>query len=104
VRWRAAAAFAHIGETAVPRLIQVLNEEDWQVRTAAIYSLELIGDSRAVPALIGALHGRTTECRCMAAAALRKIGDPGGLAAVNRVPDLDQAGEKDFVDELTGRT
>ena len=88
-RWRAAAAFVHIGKCAVPRLIQAIQEESWPVRSAAIYALEQIGDRRAVPALIAALYGKTMECRYMAAAALKKIGGHEGLSALKRALDLD---------------
>ena len=99
-RWRAAIALQKLGTPAVPALITALNEEEWYVRTPAIWALSQIRDARAVDPLIGLLRDDHECCRWMAAAALRTIGDQKGVDAVKTVVMEEGGNFEEIVDEL----
>ena len=61
--------------SAVEPLIRVLADEAWSVRRSAIWALEKMGDSRAIPPLLScALADAEIEVRGIAAKALRTLG------------------------------
>ena len=68
-------AFVRFGSSAVELLIQQLDQEDTEVRRAAISALGRIGDRRAVPALTGLLDDGELHVRIAAASALARLGD-----------------------------
>lgn len=81
---RVADELAKIGQSAVPRLIEALNDKDGYVRDVAAKALGKIGDGRAVEPLIHAMQYRDeqvyeddedSEARASAAIALGRIGD-----------------------------
>lgn len=64
-----------IGEkSTIPLLIELLNENDYNQKKAAVYALSRIQDVRAVPALINVLKDR--YLRDSTSEALIKIGEP----------------------------
>jgi HEAT repeat protein len=82
-RWRVAMALAKVGEPAIDDLITIVKMDDDSIKNPAVWVLAEIGDTRAVNPLIDTMRCSTTEsCRALTAAALLKIGDPGGVAAV----------------------
>jgi len=64
------------GTRAVDQLIQVLKDNDSDVRAAAALALADIKDARAVEPLIQALKDNETNVRAVAAFALSRIGKP----------------------------
>jgi HEAT repeat protein len=84
-RWRAAMALARLGQTAVDPLIAAAADGRDGVTNPAVWALAEIGDRKAVPHLIDLLRREQSVCcRVLTAAALLKIGDPAGIAEVNR--------------------
>ncbi|WP_342678119.1 HEAT repeat domain-containing protein [Methanofollis sp. UBA420] len=85
-RWRAAMALARLGQNAVDPLITVATGGGGDgVTNPAIWALADIGDQKAVPHLIDLLRREQSVCcRVLTAAALLKLGDPAGIAEVNR--------------------
>jgi hypothetical protein len=78
-------------ETVEP-LIGVVLVADDEIKNPAIWALAEIGDPRAVDPLVGALRTSQSEwCRALTAAALLKLGDPAGIAEVEK--EFEQAGE-----------
>lgn len=67
---------------AVDPLIQILNDEDPEVRSSAAIILGDIGDKKAVEPLIQAL--KDTEARTRAVTALGKIGDVRAVEPLTR--------------------
>lgn len=59
-----------IAETAVPDLIEVMNNSDVTLRINTIESLCKIGDHKAIPALVAALQDTDAQVRATAAFAL----------------------------------
>jgi hypothetical protein len=76
----AAESLVLLGAEAIPALIQVLKDGDWEVRWLAAEALGKIGDDQAVPALIETLTDNVKEVRWLAVAALSKLGDVPALA------------------------
>ncbi len=84
-RWTVAMALARIGAPAVDPLIGVVLAADDDLKNPAIWALAEIGDPRAVNPLIDTLRTIQPEiCRILTAAALLKLGDPAGVAEVQR--------------------
>ncbi|MDV2481104.1 HEAT repeat domain-containing protein [Methanoculleus sp. Wushi-C6] len=84
-RWTVAMALARTGAEAVEPLIGVLLVADDDIKNPAVWALAEIGDPRAVDPLIGILRTSRSECcRALTAAALLKLGDPAGVAEVER--------------------
>jgi HEAT repeat protein len=86
VRWRAASLLGEVGpeaRTAVPALIEALQDGDPHVRTVAATSLAAVapGDPETVTAFTGLLHGPD---RLVAVRALARCG----AAAAPAVPDV----------------
>jgi NADH dehydrogenase len=79
----AVAALSRLGPAAVPKLIDGLKDDDWQIRNQAAVVLGTIGPAAkaAVPALVDALQDEDKYLRTHAAGALGKIG-PDAKAAV----------------------
>ena len=73
-------AFVLFGRLGVPRLIQLLEDENEQVRNFSAVMLGDIGNREAVAALIRALRDPDVNVRHGAAEALGKIGDRSALA------------------------
>lgn len=91
-RWTVAMALARIGAEAVEPLTGVVLVADDEIKNPAIWALAEIGDPRAVDPLVGVLRTSQSECcRALTAAALLKLGDPAGVAEVERV--FEQSGE-----------
>lgn len=84
-RWTTAMALARVGAPAVEPLIGVVLVGDDEIKNPAVWALAEIGDPRAVNPLIGTLRTSRSECcRALTAAALLKLGDPEGVAEVER--------------------
>lgn len=91
-RWTVAMALARAGPEAVEPLIGVVLVADDAIKNPAIWALAEIGDQRAVEPLVGTLRTSQSECcRALTAAALLKLGDPAGIAEVEK--EFEQAGE-----------
>ncbi|MCT8335995.1 HEAT repeat domain-containing protein [Methanoculleus sp. Afa-1] len=91
-RWTVAMALARTGPEAVEPLIGVVLVADDAIKNPAIWALAEIGDQRAVEPLVGTLRTSQSECcRALTAAALLKLGDPAGIAEVEK--EFEQAGE-----------
>lgn len=87
----ATQALAELGEPAVGRLLECLNDKDEVVRKQAIHALGEIKHQSAVDALIEKLKDPDWFTRLKAADALEKIGDPRGRDAIKPLlkdPDL----------------
>lgn len=73
------------GEESIHPLTQILNHDDWAVRSAAATALGQLNSVQAVPALIERLRiERRKDVQAAVANALHNIGDPEGLATVQR--------------------
>ena len=91
-RWTVAMALARTGREAVEPLIEVVLGSDDAIKNPAIWALAEIGDQRAVDPLVGTLRTSRSECcRALTAAALLKLGDPAGIAEVEKT--FEQSGE-----------
>jgi len=87
----AAIALIELGEAAVPTLIHALGDQNVWLRRRAIWPLQMISDTRAVPALIAALtYDDDAKVRRYAAWAL---GEMGGKQAIK--PLIDAFGDSD---------
>ena len=85
VRVSAAEVLGQIGSGAVdamPALIQVLRDQNPEVRQYAVGALGHIAAVDAVPALMQALKDQNPKVRNNAAWALEQIGTPEALKAV----------------------
>jgi HEAT repeat protein len=81
VRQAAAAALTRIGPDAVPGILKGIDNDDLDVRLAAIQALSLISDSdEAVAALVQCLRDIDPRVRSEAAAALARTGAPARVA------------------------
>lgn len=86
-------ALARAGAEAVEPLVGVVLVADDEIKNPAIWALAEIGDPRAVDPLVGTLRTSRSECcRALTAAALLKLGDPVGIAEVEKA--FEQSGEK----------
>lgn len=76
------AAIAEIGEAAVPRLIEVLRDEDEDTgfRGQIALVLGMIGDKRALDALLEAMRQDNADIRWGAARAVARMGDKRSVA------------------------
>jgi HEAT repeat protein len=91
-RWTVAMALARTGREAVEPLIEVVLGSDDAIKNPAIWALAEIGDQRAVDPLVGTLRTSQSECcRALTAAALLKLGDPAGIAEVEK--EFERAGD-----------
>jgi HEAT repeat protein len=81
-----AIALGSIGEPAIPKLLELLQEDDPDIRLLAAGGLSHMGKKAtpAVPGLRECLHHKNIEVRVSALSALNRIG-PG---AVEAAPDL----------------
>lgn len=72
---------------AVPRLLQVLNNNDARpiLRCRVADALGMIGDPSAVPDLLSTLNDDNVQVRWSALRALAKIGDAGAIPALRRL-------------------
>jgi len=75
-------ALAELGQPAVEKLIEALNDKDEFVRKQSILALGEIKDPAAVDSLIENLKNDDWWVRLTSAAALEKIGDPRGREAI----------------------
>ena len=75
-------ALAELGQPAIEKLIECLENKDEVVRKQAILALGEIKDPACVDQLIEKLKDANWFIRLSAAAALEKIGDPRGREAV----------------------
>ncbi len=76
------SAIREIGDSAVPVLIDALEDEDWRIRLYAVEALGQIGNNEILPALSVALRDPEWKVRWRAADLLGKLGKEGV------VPDL----------------
>ena len=84
-RWTVAMALARTGAEAVEPLIGVVLVADDEIKNPAVWALAEIGDARAVDPLVGILRTSRSECcRALTAAAPLKLGDPAGIAEVEK--------------------
>ena len=91
-RWTVAMALARTGAEAVEPLIGLLLVVDDELKNPVVWALAEIGDPRAVDPLVGVLRTSQSECcRALTAAALLKLGDPAGIAEVEKA--FEQSGE-----------
>ena len=68
---------------AVPRLLSLLHDKDWRVRTASARALGKIGDRRAAEPLIDALQRDVQpDVRSSAAEALGRLKDPRAIESL----------------------
>jgi hypothetical protein len=81
-RQKAASRLVKMGATAVPALIEAIQDRDENVRRHAMSALGKIGDASAVPALIASLLDRGSSVRRYAALALGEIGDASAVPAL----------------------
>jgi len=84
-------ALAELGQPAVERLTECLNDKEEFVRKQAILALGRIKDPAAVDSLIEKLKDEDWYTRIIAAAGLEQIGDPRGRDALKPLlkdPDL----------------
>jgi HEAT repeat protein len=90
VRMSAAQALGQLGDPpavdppAVDPLIDVLQDNHWEVRSCAAEALGNIGDLRAVKPLIAALNDRDATVRGNAADALAKLKDPRAVVPLTQ--------------------
>ena len=92
-RWSVAMALARAGTEAVEPLVGVVLVADDEIKNPAIWALAEIGDPRAVEPLVGTLRTSQSECcRALTAAALLKLGDPAGIAEVEKEFERSGAG------------
>src|SRR5262249_11543257 len=90
VRRDATRALGRIGTPTVPNLLNVLCDEDWQVRWAAPGVLGGIGDGAAVPGLLATLHDREKNVRAKAVEALGQIGEVAAVPGlIERLADTE---------------
>ncbi len=86
VRWQAAAELEALRDpSAVPDLIEALEDRDPLVRIGAAEALKGIPDPRALQPLIRALKDKDTGVRRAATEGLGKIGDRAAVPALTRV-------------------
>ncbi len=84
-------ALAELGQPAIEKLLECLEDKDEVVRKQATLALGEIKDSASVEPLIQRLKDQDWFIRLSAAAALEKIGDPRGREAVKPLlkdPDM----------------
>jgi HEAT repeat protein len=92
-RWVVAMALARTGAEAVEPLIGVVKTADDAITNPTVWALAEIGDPRAVDPLVAVLRTSGSECcRALTAAALLKLGDPAGIAEVQK--EFDRLGER----------
>jgi HEAT repeat protein len=82
VRAQATRALASIGEPAVGRLIELLNDPDWKVRYRVAEALGLMKEKRSVSPLIELLRDEKDHVRYMAAKSLGALGSPEARGAL----------------------
>lgn len=70
-------AFTQLGALALDDVVEMLADDDADVRSAAIDALGRIGDRRATPSLIAVLQD--SQAAVAACGALARIGDPGAF-------------------------
>ena len=78
MRVAAGDALARVGEPSVPALVELLKDDDQDVRMAAAYSLGKIGSKKGTPALLKAT-GDVAAVRRVAISALCEICDPESI-------------------------
>lgn len=82
-RFVAAAAVGQIGdESAVPSLLEVLDDPDVRVRARATAACGAVGDPRCIDALVPRLEDSHEKVRRAAARALVSIGTPAAIDAL----------------------
>jgi HEAT repeat protein len=76
-----------LDRSAVPLLIETLDDPDPQVSAVVALALGRIGDKRAVPTLLKVVgdFNNAVDTRHAAAQALGRIADPASLAAIQQV-------------------
>jgi HEAT repeat protein len=98
VRERAVVALCEFGEPAVPLLVAAIADQDFNVRTLAIFCLGRLGSKAkdAVPALVKTLEDRDWIVRKYAAGALGLLE----VTAVDAAPALARTAVEDFNSEV----
>ncbi|PYV10637.1 MAG: hypothetical protein DMG07_20790 [Acidobacteria bacterium] len=66
----------------------------------AIYSLGMLGDTRAVPPLRGALNDSQQDVRWNAALALARLRDPAGIPVLHQMMDRRQLDSTPDINEI----
>jgi HEAT repeat protein len=98
MRERAVVALCELGEPAVPPLVGAIGDQDFNVRTLAIFCLGRMGPKAkdAVPALVRTLEDRDWIVRRYAAGALGTLE----AAAAGAAPNLARAAVEDASPEV----
>lgn len=81
-REQAMKSLKHIGQPAIPVLLETLESGVDKIRSNVALVLGRMGDKSAVPGLIRALADESNHVRFNAARALGAIGDPDAVAAL----------------------
>jgi len=76
VRARAVACLIQVGTSAIPPLLELLNDSDWVIRYRAAEALGGIGDIRTIDHLIARTMDENDHVRYMATKSLAKMQDP----------------------------
>jgi len=93
VRRKVEEALAAIGAPAMPHLLEMLNDEDIDVRTKAVETLGVIGDTSAAAPLIELLSDKSKEVK-IRSVAIEALGNLGPVALeplVEALTDLNVA-------------
>ena len=94
VRFKSAQALGNVGESAVEPLINMINEEEGEIRRYATFALKKIGSPSAVEYFINALQDEDWGVRKVAARSLGELGDKKALEALVKALDDEDWGVK----------
>lgn len=90
VRFHVARNLGKFSRTAVPLLIDTLEDQDEDIRRDAAWMLGNIGDERAIPALSEALKDPDEDVRFHVARNLGKFGEPAVPFLLDALKDPDE--------------
>jgi len=104
VRGTAVVSLGLGGEKAVPALLELMNDEDRDIRLQACASLGRIGDTRAVEPLIAKLNAKLNDReyyeRHAAVIALGDIGDERAVEPLIKILNVEDADSRDAAEAL----
>ena len=101
VRWSATEALVDFGDDAIPYLLDILHDENWTIRLAAIHSLLKLETDAAVPGLLKLINDNNTMVRETAISALGKLGNPSVCSyLINLLNDEDMFIRRVVVESL----
>ena len=97
----AAQALREVGVEAVPLLLNLLDDENWEQRRGAAWALGILGDKAAVPGLVDALRDAEYLVRRESVVSLQTIGDEHAVSPLcATLRDSDWRVRKAVVDAL----